>query len=126
MAQLPRLLIIEDEPSLLDLLSKRFEKENICVYTSKNLLEAKNIINSNPPNVIILDILLPNGDGELFLKELRKDEKTKNIPVIILTNLADENIKKKCLESGATYYLVKTDIDLDQLVEKVKEFFPNS
>jgi CheY-like chemotaxis protein len=77
----------------------------------------------NHPDIIVLDLLLPNGDGEAVLRELRTREETKDIPVVILTNLTDEELKQRCVALGCVEYLVKADFGLDQVVQKVKELY---
>lgn len=123
MASAPRLLIIEDEPSLVNLLAARFEKEGFAICKCTSAAAALKMAVDNHPDMILLDLLLPNGDGEALLKELRTRKETKEIPVVILTNLADEEVKKRCLDFGCADYLVKADFGLDQIVEKVKELY---
>jgi len=75
---------------------------------------------SEKPDLILLDLILPELNGLEVLKNLKANENTRNIPVIILTNLGDlENIEK-ALELGATTYLVKADHTLEEVINKVK------
>lgn len=123
MAIPPRILIVEDEASLLDLLAARFEKQGFIVGKCDNSTAALKMAHDSRPGLILLDILLPNGDGETLLKNLRQGEQTKDIPIVILTNLSDEDLKQRCLALGATDYLIKADYGLDQMVAKIKELY---
>ena len=72
------------------------------------------------PDVILLDIILPQMDGFSVLKKLKSDSATKNFPVILLTNLGQDGDVKKGLELGAIDYLIKANYTPSQVVEKVK------
>lgn len=73
------------------------------------------------PDLILLDLILPKLHGFDVLKKLKEDSETKNIPIIILTNLGQMEDVEKALELGATTYLVKTQYALKDLINKVKE-----
>ena len=72
------------------------------------------------PDLILLDLILPKIHGFDVLKELKEDEKTKEIPIIVLTNLERVEDVEKALELGATTYLVKADYTLEEVIEKIK------
>ncbi len=72
------------------------------------------------PDLILLDLILPKKDGFEVLKELKSDERTQKIPVIILSNLEGSADVFRAMELGATTYLVKTNYRLEEVVEKVK------
>ncbi len=73
------------------------------------------------PDLILLDIILPKKNGYEVLEELKKDEQTKKIPVILLTNLESPEDIEKAFEKGASTYLVKSDYRLEDIVKKIKE-----
>jgi CheY-like chemotaxis protein len=73
------------------------------------------------PIIILLDIMMPKLSGFEVLKRLKEDPKTKNIPVITLTNLAGKEDAEKALEMGVVLYLVKSQYDPKQVVAKVQE-----
>ena len=72
------------------------------------------------PDVILLDIILPQMDGFTVLKALKEDKATKNVPVVLLTNLGQDGDVKKGLELGAVDYLIKANFTPAQVVDKVK------
>ncbi|MEQ1561508.1 MAG: response regulator [Nitrospira sp.] len=73
------------------------------------------------PTVILLDVMMPKKNGFDVLKELKENDKFKNIPVIMLTNLAGEDDAEKGLSLGAIVYLIKSQYDPKQIVDKVRE-----
>lgn len=73
------------------------------------------------PDLILLDLILPRKDGFEVLKALKEDEKTKDIPVIVLTNLESVQDVEKALELGATTYLVKANYNLTEVLEKIRQ-----
>lgn len=115
------ILIVEDEPTLQKALSIALEREG---YEVKSALEGDaglNLAKESKPNLILLDLILPKIDGFEILAELKKDESTKEIPVIILTNLESSQDIEKALVLGAKTYLVKANYDLKDVIQKVKE-----
>ena len=73
------------------------------------------------PDIILLDLLLPKISGFDVLKKVKETEKTKNIPVIILSNLGSQEEIAKGLRLGAASYLIKANVLLDEVVKKIKE-----
>lgn len=74
------------------------------------------------PDIIILDLIIQPIDGFITLERLRKNSKFKETPVIVFSNLQQESDIKKCLELGASDYLVKTLVDRKQFIEKIKNY----
>lgn len=116
-----KILIIEDDRFLLKLYSDKLRREGFGVLESLTGEEGLNKISAEKPDLVILDLVLPRKNGFEILSELKLNPKTKNIPVVILTNLGQEADVKRGLEMGADAYLVKTDFSVNQLAEKVKE-----
>jgi DNA-binding response OmpR family regulator len=115
------ILIVEDEPTLQKALRIALEREG---YEVKSALEGDaglKLAKESKPNLILLDLILPKIDGFEILAELKKDESTKEIPVIILTNLESSQDIEKALVLGAKTYLVKANYDLKDIIKKVKE-----
>jgi DNA-binding response OmpR family regulator len=116
-----RILIIEDEAALQDSMTGYLKAEKFEVSSAldgeKGLLMAR----SDNPDLILLDIILPKKNGFEVLEELKKDDKTKKIPVILLTNLESPEDIDKAFAKGASTYLVKSDYKLEDIVEKIKK-----
>ena len=78
------------------------------------------------PAVVLLDVMMPKKNGFDVLQEIKKNDKLKKVPVIMLTNLAGEADAEKALSLGAVLYLVKSQYDPKQIVDKVKEIILKS
>ena len=116
-----KILFIEDEPNLQRAVGGVLEKEG---YEVKNALDGELGLaeaKKEKPDLILLDLILPKKDGFEVLTELKQAEETKEIPVIVLTNLESSADIEKALELGATTYLVKADYSLDEILEKIKK-----
>lgn len=117
-----RILIIEDDKFLGSLLARKLEKEEFVTSLATNGMEALSKINESLPNLILLDLILPNINGFEILEILKKNQKTKNTPVIILSNLGQKEDIEKSLKLGAVDYLVKAYSTPQEIVEKIKIF----
>ncbi|MFH0739900.1 MAG: response regulator [bacterium] len=116
-----KILIIEDDKFLLKLYSDKLKREGFLVFESLTGEEGLNKIMAEKPDLVILDLLLPEKNGFEILSEIKLNPKTKSIPVIILTNLGQKSDINQGLELGAAAYLVKTDFPMNRLSELVKE-----
>lgn len=119
----PSVLIAEDEEFLRKILSQSFRDAGFTVLEAVNGQEALNLALANKPSVSILDIMMPEMDGMETLKKIRLDPSWgASALVIMLTNLtADNKILEQMAESSPSYYFVKSDMEPDQLIAKVKE-----
>jgi DNA-binding response OmpR family regulator len=117
----PKVLLIEDEALLTRMYSKKLESDNYECFIAENGLEGLKIAQEKLPDIILCDIMMPVKDGITTLKELKENETTKGIPVIMLTNLSDEKYVEETLELGAVSYLVKSQLVPADVVKKVKE-----
>ena len=116
-----RLLLVEDDPLMLDLYSTIFTLENDEVFSARDGEEGLQKAQELHPDLILLDIMMPKKDGIAVLEKLKQNESTRNIPVIILTNLADQSKADQALQRGAEKYLIKSEFNPDILVSEVKE-----
>jgi len=122
-----KVLVVEDDQFLADLLVKNLYKANFEVALFFDAEDAyKELKKGVFPDVIVLDLILPGMNGFEFLEKIKKEEETKSIPVIILSNLGSEQDIKKGLDLGASLYLVKAHILPDDLVKKIKEVVKNA
>src|SRR3989344_8676568 len=114
-----KVLIVEDEVKIAGLLKQKLEKEEFEVLMAGDGEEGVNLATKKIPDIILLDLILPKMNGVEVLERLEADEKTKSIPVIILTNLdsGDELISDR---SNVYDFLVKTNWTLEDVVKKVK------
>jgi DNA-binding response OmpR family regulator len=101
------------------LLEAILDEKGYQIETALNAKEAYNIIDKQTPDLILLDLLMPKISGFDFLEEIRKNEKTVNTPVIVVSALTDEENIEKIMNMGAIDF-VKKPIDLQYLVDKVE------
>lgn len=116
-----KILIIEDEQSLQKTLGDILRKENYKIINALDGEIGLRLAQNEKPDLILLDLILPKMVGFDVLKNLKQNLETKEIPVIILTNLETTENIEKALNLGATTYLVKTDYSLEEIKEKVKK-----
>lgn len=114
-----KVLFIEDESALQRAATQVLSEEGYQMLSALDGEIGIRLAREEKPDLILLDIILPKKDGFEVLQELKSDEATKNIPVVILTNLEGSTDVEKALELGATAYLVKTNYRLEEVVEKV-------
>ena len=79
-----------------------------------------NNLNKQMPDLILLDLLLPDVDGFEILKEIRENVKWKSVPIIVFSNLSEEGDITKAKALGVTEFMVKANFTLDELAEKIK------
>ncbi|MDH4329964.1 MAG: response regulator [Candidatus Moranbacteria bacterium] len=115
-----KILLIEDDAILRDTLMEFLKKEDFEAMAASDGEMGVKVAKKELPDLILLDIVLPRKNGYEVLAEIKKDEKIKDIPVVILTNLAGLDNIEKALELGATNYLVKGDYKLQEIVEKIR------
>lgn len=115
------ILFIEDEPTLQKTLGLALEQEGYEVKAALDGEIGLRLAKEIKPDLILLDLILPKLDGFEVLDVLKKEEATKNIPVIVLTNLESSQDIEKALALGATTYLVKANYDLEDVLRKIKE-----
>ncbi len=115
-----KILFIEDETTLQETLGERLKREGYEVVSAMDGETGLSLAYEGRPDLILLDILLPVKDGFEVLKEIKSDKRTKDIPVIILTNRKSAEDIEKVLHLGATNYLVKTNYKISEIVEKIE------
>src|SRR3989344_3889678 len=118
--QIKKILIIEDDKDLLFLLNKKLGNEGFNVITCETGQQALDYLAKEKPDFILLYILLPDIDGLSILNEIAKSPETKNLPVIILSNLADQGSFDQAAAIGDYEYLVKTKTNLNEVIKKIK------
>lgn len=121
MADKIKILIVEDDKMLVDMYTMKFESEGYQVAKADNGKTGLDLVRKEKPDIILLDIIMPQMDGFQVLKELKKDASLKNLPVVLLSNLGQTDDVKKGLALGANDYLVKANFTPAQVVDKVKE-----
>lgn len=119
---MPHILVVEDDQFLSSAYKLKFEKENLNVTLAQDGQEALERLQEFTPDLILLDLVMPIKDGFAVLSDLKDSEKFKNIPVIIASNLGQEEEIKKGISMGANDYIVKSNTSLDEVVKKINSF----
>ena len=101
------ILVVEDEPAIAELLSVNLGFAGHKVLVAENAEIAQSIVEGQLPDLILLDWMLPGMSGVRYARKLRTDERTKEIPIIMLTARTDEGDKVEGLETGADDYITK-------------------
>lgn len=117
-----KILMIEDDPFLRKVYRDKFTQLGFDFIEATNGMEGTNKTISEKPDIVLLDLMLPRKNGFEVLIDIRKNKKNKNIPVIILSNLGQESDIERGMALGADDYLVKTEISISEIVDKVKEW----
>ena len=113
------ILIIDDEPVTLKLLEEQLSPLGYRIFTSLSGMQGIETAKSLNPNLIMLDLKMPHMDGFQVLKNLREDEITKNIPIMMLTSVKERDTVIKAMRSGVVDYTVKP-YDIDSMRNKIK------
>ena len=119
------ILIIEDEKSLREALMDILHLKNFSTIEAKNGREGLELAVDKHPDLILLDIIMPEMDGMTTLKKIREESGAwgKNVAIIILTNLTatDEQPILDAVENKLTHYLIKSDWKLHDIVKKIED-----
>ncbi|MEP7204914.1 MAG: response regulator [Candidatus Saccharibacteria bacterium] len=116
-----KIAIIEDDPVISQMYRMKFEADGFDVQLANNGKRGVALVQAFSPDIILLDLQMPEMGGAEALSIMRKEEQTKNTPVIILTNLGEEESPKDIRSLGIHSYIVKADLTPRQVVQRVKE-----
>ena len=116
-----RIAIIEDDQVISQMYRMKFEADDFEVQLADNGKQGVELVEEFKPDIILLDLQMPNMDGSEALSEIRGHDWGKDIPVIILTNLGEEEAPKALRQLGIHSYIVKADLTPRQVVGRVKE-----
>ena len=115
-----KVLIVEDEEALRKVLQEKMENAGFETFAAKDGAEAWDMAKSKNPDIILLDLILPKHNGFDVLFTLKQDPELKKIPVIVVSNLSEDENLKKALAMGAEDYFVKAQHPINEIVDKVK------
>ncbi len=116
-----KILIVEDDPLISRMYQNVFEFEGFDVVMARNGLEGLAQLKKFKPVLIMLDVMMPKMNGIRFLEEVKANPKVKNIPVVVLTNLAGMEDADKALEMGAVKFIVKSENKPREVVSQIRE-----
>ena len=115
-----KIAIIEDDPTISQMYRMKFESDGFEVRLAANGQIGIEVVEKFQPDIILLDLQMPEMDGTEALKHIRSKDWGKTIPVIILTNLGEEEAPRELKKLGVYSYIVKANLTPRQVVEQVK------
>ncbi|MBW1937030.1 MAG: response regulator [Deltaproteobacteria bacterium] len=116
-----KILLVEDDNSLMTVYQTEFEANDYQVVQAKTAAAGLEKAKSEQPDIVLLDIMLPDGDGLATLQKLKTDSETKDIPVVMITNFGSEEQVKQALEGGAEDFILKYKVVPAEVVKKIAE-----
>lgn len=117
-----KIMIVEDDTFVMDIYQTKLVQEGFEAVAAINGLEAMKKLADLQPDLILLDIIMPYMDGLEVLKKIKSEERLKNIPIILLTNLSQKEEISQGLELGANDYLIKSHFTPSEVLEKIKKY----
>lgn len=124
MKKAPKVLIVDDEPALLDIYSTKLSMEGFQVAVAHDGIEGIQQAVQFKPEIILLDVVMPLKDGFETLQDLKMNTSTKDIPVIILSNLGQDYEVKRGMALGAKYFLTKANLSPQRVVDEIRRALP--
>lgn len=116
-----RILLAEDDRFLRRAAEATLRQQGFAVTVAADGEEALRLARDAPPDLVLLDLIMPKVHGFEVLRALREDPRTAAVPVIVLSNLGQEADVQRALEAGASAYLVKANLSLQELSRKVRD-----
>lgn len=114
-----KVLFVEDEEALADIYATKLSMEGFDVLTAKDGVEGVDLALHENPDLILLDIILPNKDGFEVLEDLKKNPNLKTVPILMLSNLGQNYEVKRGMKLGAYKFLTKSDFTPSQVTKEV-------
>lgn len=116
-----KILLAEDDLQLIDMYKKKFELDGFEVLLAEDGKKTLEILEKQTPDIVLLDIMMPEINGIEVLKQIRENPDTKDMLVVMLTNLGNESTAEEIYKYDATDYIVKAEMTPMEVSEKVKE-----
>ena len=117
------ILVIDDSPVALEVARDSLEENGFEVCTASNFQEARDSVFGKPqPDLILLDIMMPDIEGDKLCARLKEDDRTKHIPIIILSTKEIDELEKRATEAGADGYLQKAALTDSGLLSTIQSF----
>ncbi len=117
---MPKILIIEDEKFLRELISQKLKNEGFEILQAVNGEDGIKIAKQEKPELILLDLFLPDIDGWKVIEEIKKDSLLNKISIIILSNYSQKEYIEKGLKLGVDDFLIKAHLTPDEIIKKIK------
>jgi len=115
-----KILVVNDEPNIVQSLAFVFNREGFDVATAGDGVQAMSMIRDSKPNLLILDIMMPNKNGYEVCQEIKSGPKLQDIQVVMLSSISNEDSRRHAMSQGADDYINKPFSPM-QVVTRVKE-----
>lgn len=116
-----KILLVDDEPDVLDVLSRRLQSAGFITSTASDGNDGLKMVQREKPDLVLLDIMMPNKDGFFMLSQLRLTQGLSEIPVIMVSAKSETDSLLTCRNLGATDYLIKP-IDFEELLRYIRKY----
>lgn len=116
-----KITIVEDEELILNLLQKKLANEGYEISVARNGEDGLKLMHEQKPDLVLLDIIMPKKGGFEVMEEMQKDSRLKRVPIIIISNSGQPVEIDRAQKLGAKDWLIKTDFDPQEVVDKVKK-----
>ena len=116
-----KVLLVEDEEIMIDLLQKKLNREGYEVTVARDGLEGLEKMKEIEPDLVLLDIIMPRMGGFEVMEEMAKEEKLKDIPIIVISNSGQPVELDRAKKLGAKDWLIKTEFDPQEVIEKARK-----
>lgn len=117
-----KIALVDDDEELLSVLSEKLKKLGFGVEVARDGIEALFIIHKYNPDLVLLELILPKGDGFYVLQRVKANPYLRSIPVVVYSTLWEDDHIKKALKLGADDYFVKSQHMVNEVVERVREW----
>jgi two-component system, OmpR family, alkaline phosphatase synthesis response regulator PhoP len=116
-----KVLVVEDDKFLMSAYRAKLERSGYEVHMASDGDEALSVLETLVPDIILLDLVMPRKDGFATLGEIRQKDALKSVPVIVASNLGQKEDIDKATGLGATDYIIKSDLSMDDLIGKIEK-----
>ena len=121
-----KILLIEDEELLAKMYQDKFERAGFEILLSRTAEEGIEVAKKERPDLVVLDIILPNNDGLYFLRKIRQEKsEIKDIQVIAFSNYDNPETRREAYALGVNEYIIKANHDPEEVVSKIRQHFSN-
>jgi CheY-like chemotaxis protein len=119
--EMDKILLVEDNQALIDIYTITFTHQNFAIEVAHDGEECMQRVKTIKPDMILMDVMMPKMNGIQTLEKLKADEETKNIPVIMLSNIAESTEENRTKDLGAVSYLIKSHYLPMEILNIVKD-----
>ena len=120
-----KVLIVEDDSLIVKIYTTRLQAEGFEVQSAQDGLEGVTKMREFVPDVVLLDVMMPKLDGFGLVTEIKKDPKLQTIPIIMYSNMNNEEEIQRAKSLGVVEFLIKANLTPNQVIEKIKQYLPN-